>query len=233
MLREVQHVSVAPAHIGIVPDGNRRHAATIGCSVEEGYAAAANKALEVVGWCLDNQVAHLSAFGVSRENIERRSRPELVALHAALLSFCENVRRLPGVGLHLFGDPEGLPSFAPGHTELPAFAALPLPPGVRLVVHLGVNYSAQAEIAAIVDAVRTRGIDAVADDPQAFGLSAGVPPIDLVIRTGGQQRLSGFLPFHTAYAELWFTATLWPAFARDEFFAALDWYGQQERRFGE
>jgi len=96
-----------------------------------------------------------------------------------------------------------------------------------------VNYSAHAEVAAILAAVRVHGLDVVAPSPHEFGVSAGLPPIDLVIRTGGQQRLSGFLPLQTAYAELWFTDILWPEFERPEFLDALAWYARQERRFGE
>lgn len=220
-------------HLGIIPDGNRRYAARVGISTGHGYMRAADKALEVMEWCLHSQIGHVSAFGVSQENIALRPRDEVDGLHAALLYFCERVRRLSGAGLHLFGDPAGLPAFLPGADEFARMALENACDGARLVVHVGVNYSGQAEIMAILRAGRESGFDLVARSPERFGLSAGVPAVDLVIRTGGQRRLSGFLPFHTAYAELWFTDTLWPAFGHDEFLAALEWYARQERRFGE
>jgi undecaprenyl diphosphate synthase len=69
--------------------------------------------------------------------------------------------------------------------------------------------------------------------PERHLLSAGVPAVDLVVRTGGQRRLSGFLPLQTAYAELWFTDALWSELTREAFHGALAWYAGQERRLGE
>ena len=223
-----------PHHVGVIPDGNRRYARQTGVSIEQGYSAAATKALEVVEWCLEAGVRHLSAFGVSQENIARRPRDEISWLHEALVHFCRGVRHMPGVSLHLFGEADGLPAFLRARAELVRFQRNPYTPDVvRMVVHVGVNYSGQAELASLIRAVRDRGLEAVADSPEAFTLSNGLPPVDLVIRTAGGQRLSGFLPLQTAYAELWFTPTLWPALERHEFLHALAWYARQERRFGE
>jgi short-chain Z-isoprenyl diphosphate synthase len=226
--------SAAPVHVGVIPDGNRRYATKTGASVEHAYLAAATKALEVVSWCLDAGVRHLSAFGVSQENIARRPHEEIIWLHEALLSFCRGVRQMPRVGLHLFGEAATLPAFVPARAELARFQRSPsTTSGARLVAHVGVNYSGQAEFAAVIRAIREHGLDAVAASPEAFILSSGLPRVDLVIRTAGEQRLSGFLPFQTAYAELWFTPTFWPELGRDEFDRALAWYARQDRRFGE
>lgn len=222
-----------PYHIGMIPDGNRRYARNAGISLQAGYLAAADKALEVVGWCIQAGIRHLSAFGVSRENIERRPAEEICWLHQALLRFCRGVSELSDATLHLFGDAAALPDFVPGRHEFVRLQKRHCALDARLAVHVGINYSSHAELAAALKAVATNGIDAVAAAPDGFMLSAGVPPVDLIVRTAGQQRLSGFLPFQTAYAELWFTPTLWPEFQREEFSRALAWYAQQERRFGE
>ena len=222
-----------PYHVGMIPDGNRRYARKVGISMAAAYLSAADKALETVDWCAEAGVAHLSAFGVSQENIARRPMEDVLALHEALLRFCRGVVGMPGTALHLFGDPARLPATVPGREELIRLRCCSGPQGAPLVVHVGVNYSGQAELTAALDAARARGIEAVAAAPAAFTLSAGVPPVDLVVRTAGQQRLSGFLPFQTAYAELWFTSTLWPELGRAEFLRALDWYARQERHFGE
>lgn len=222
-----------PYHVGVIPDGNRRYARQTAVSIERGYLAAATKALEVVEWCLDAGVRHLSAFGVSRENIARRPHDEINWLHQALVLFCRGVVAMPRVHLHVFGEAAALPDFVPAREELIRLQQDPCAEVARLVVHVGVNYSGQAELAAVMQAVRDHGFDAVAAAPEDFILSSGLPPVDLVIRTAGGQRLSGFLPLQTAYAELWFTSTLWPELEREEFVHALAWYARQERRFGE
>jgi short-chain Z-isoprenyl diphosphate synthase len=224
---------MTPTHIGIVPDGNRRYARRTGLSTADAYLLAARRAIEVVGWCRDLGVAHVSAFGVSQENIALRPANEVEVLHDALLRFCDDVIALPDVHLHVFGDIDGLARDLTAAPRLLTLGQRTDTGPARLVVHVGVNYSAQAEVSHVLRAVQAHGTDAVVLNPTRYLLSAGVPPVDLVVRTGGQQRLSGFLPLQTAYAELWFSETLWPDITRPEFEHALAWYGRQERRMGE
>jgi undecaprenyl diphosphate synthase len=225
--------SVRPDHIGLVPDGNRRYARKVGLSVGAAYFAAVDKALETIDWCGRSGASHVSAFGVSQENIAARPDEEIAWLHHALLRFCRAVSERSDVHLHVFGEPAGLAPSVPGRSDFIKLADRGPASTDRLVVHVGVNYSGQAELTAVLGAVQRHGAATIAASPYAFTLSAGIPPVDLVIRTGGQQRLSGFLPFQTAYAELWFTSTLWPEFRHEEFLGALEWYAHQERRFGE
>jgi undecaprenyl diphosphate synthase len=145
---------------------------------------------------------------------------------------CERVSRQADVGLHLFGSAAALPSGVPARDELIRLQQSAQSVG-SLMVHVGINYSGRADLDAVQRAVRERGTDLPDGAPACFMLSANVPAVDLVVRTGGQQRLSGFLPVQTAYAELWFTDTLWPELAHDEFRSALAWYARQERHFGE
>lgn len=225
--------STVPYHLGVIPDGNRRHARSAALSVEQGYVAGTAKALDGIDWCLDVGIHHLSAFGVSRENILRRPVEEVRLLHKAVLRFCHAVQRRSDVQLQLFGEPSALPSFLPERDELVSLREQASRGDGPLVVHVGVNYSAGADLAALVQKAQAHGPDVVEASPEQFVMSSGLPPIDLVIRTGGQQRLSGFLPLQTAYAELWFTSTLWPDFTQEEFMHALAWYARQERTFGE
>jgi undecaprenyl diphosphate synthase len=100
---------MVPRHLAVIPDGSRRWARTQGLSIEEAYRAGACKALEVVRWCSDAGVEHLSAFGSSRENIEHRRREEIAAIHAAIGRFCTEVQAIPGVALRVFGGPRRAP----------------------------------------------------------------------------------------------------------------------------
>jgi short-chain Z-isoprenyl diphosphate synthase len=223
---------VTLGHIGVIPDGTRRYASRQRIDLEEAYLLSAGRALEAIAWCRDAGIAHVSAFGVSQENIARRSRGDLRALHAAVVDVCERVARLPDTGLHLFGDAAALSMDVPGRDELIRLQRNADPAG-SFVVHVGVNYSGRAELAAVLRATRQRGLELIDGAPERVLLSANVPAVDLMVRTGGQQRLSGFLPLQTAYAELWFTDTLWPDLTHDEFRSALAWYARQERHFGE
>lgn len=222
-----------PTHIGLVPDGNRRWSRRVGASITQAYAAAADKALEVVPWCHDAGVRHLSAFALSQENVAMRPPSEVAAILPALLSFCRGVRELDYARLELFGERAGLLSALPDWSALFDFEGGPLGNEAALTVHIGVNYSGQGEFLTL--AQRARAVPDEAENNSVLGLmpSGKVPALDLVIRSGGQQRLSGFLPFQAAYAELWFTPTLWPDFARSDFDTALEWYSHQERRLGE
>ncbi len=225
--------SAPPRHVGVVPDGNRRYARRAGISKRDGYLLGVERALAMVEWCRAEGIAHVSAFGASHDNFTRRPADEQYWLHEALVRFCEGVATLPGVALHVFGDAGALPDTLPGRETLVAFERAPRVDGAALTVHVGANYSSESELTALLRAAGAYGIEQVAARPADFLSSAGVPVVDLVVRTGGQQRLSGFLPFQSAYAELWFTATLWPEFRRDELRAALAWYARQERRLGE
>jgi len=221
---------IMPAHIAIVPDGNRRWARRSKKTTSEAYVAAALKALEAAQWVHDAGAQHLSAFALSQENIAMRPSDEVDAIRDGLLVFFEGLRRLPFTQLHLFGDLQGLEQQLPRWRSLLEYDAQSDPD--LLTVHVGLNYSGLAEMRAIADRARGCSPSAVCHAKDLL-LSAGVPNVDLVFRSGGQQRLSGFLPFQTAFAELWFTDTLWPEVTRDDFERGLTWYLQQERRLGE
>jgi len=222
-----------PRHVGVVPDGNRRYARKAGISKRDGYRLGVEGALAVVGWCGEEGGRLGSAVGASHDNFVRRPTDEQQCLDEALVRFCEGVVALPGTALHVFGDAAAVSDGLPGRARLMEFERAPRIADAALTVHVGANDSSESEVTALLRAARTHGVDRVAEAPGDFLLSAGVPAVDLVVRTGGQQRLSGFLPFQSAYAELWFTATLWPEFRRDELDAALAWYARQERRLGE
>jgi undecaprenyl diphosphate synthase len=218
-------------HVVIIPDGNRRWASERGLPVAEGYAAGVAPGLAVVAWALDAGIAHLSAYGSSRDNIEQRSAEQVIGIHAAVHALCVETARMPEVAVHVFGAPERIPSFVPERGALLRLAARP-PAAARLVLHVAVGYSPQDELAALVEAARSPGGERVARDPQRFLQSAGVPPADVVVRTGGRRRLSGFLPLQSASAELCFVDTLWPSFTRDELTAALGVIPMRTRRTG-
>ena len=207
------HARVVPRHLAVIPDGNRRYARKHALSYADGYMAGARMALQVVYWCLDAGIEHLSGFGSSVDNLTQRPPEDGRTIRDAVDWFCREARAVPGVSLAVFGEPEGSAGLVTG-----ADPTTDGPASGRLVVHVARWYSGRHDVAAVAAAVPHCGAETVVRSSRS---------------TGGQRRLSGFLPLQTAYAELYFLDTLWADLTADEVRGALRWFAAQERRFGE
>jgi short-chain Z-isoprenyl diphosphate synthase len=230
-----------PRHVGVIMDGNRRWARSIGLvDVAHGHRRGADKIVDLLGWCDDAGVSVVTLFLLSTDNL-RRPEPELTAL----LQIIEDVAvDLSGPGrrwqVRAMGAPEVLP---PETVAVLKQAEEDTRGRPGATVNLAVGYGGRREIA---DAVRsllsehaTRGtsledlVDSLDVEHIAEHLyTAGQPDPDLVIRTSGEQRMSGFLLWQTANAEFHFTDVYWPDFRRVDFLRALRDYSARHRRFG-
>jgi short-chain Z-isoprenyl diphosphate synthase len=231
-----------PRHVGVIMDGNRRWARSIGLEdVAHGHRRGASKIVDLLGWCDDAGVQVVTLFMLSTDNL-RRPEPEL----SALLRIIEDVAvDLSGPGrrwkVNAMGAPEVLP---PETVAVLKQAAEDTRDRPGATVNLAVGYGGRREIA---DAVRsllaehaTRGtsledlVEVLEVEHIAEHLyTRGQPDCDLVIRTSGEQRISGFLLWQTANAEFHFTDVYWPDFRRVDFLRALRDYSARHRRFGE
>jgi short-chain Z-isoprenyl diphosphate synthase len=230
-----------PRHVGVIMDGNRRWARSIGLEdVAHGHRRGADKIVDLLGWCDDAGVAVVTLFMLSTDNL-RRSESEL----SALLRIIEDVAvDLSGPGrrwkVRAMGTPEVLP---PETVAVLKQAEEDTRDRPGATVNLAVGYGGRQEIA---DAVRSllaehaeRGtsldelVEALEVEHIAEHLyTRGQPDPDLVIRTSGEQRLSGFLLWQTANTEFHFTDVYWPDFRRVDFLRALRDYSARHRRFG-
>jgi short-chain Z-isoprenyl diphosphate synthase len=230
-----------PRHVGVIMDGNRRWARAIGLEdVAHGHRRGAEKIVDLLGWCDDAGVQVVTLFLLSTDNL-RRPEPELTAL----LEIIEDVAtELSGPGrrwqLRAMGALELLPPETAAVLKR-AEEDTRGRPGAS--VNLAVGYGGRQEIA---DAVRSllaehaeRGttlpdlVDTLEVDHIAEHLyTRGQPDPDLVIRTSGEQRMSGFLLWQTANTEFHFTDVYWPDFRRVDFLRALRDYSARHRRFG-
>ena len=230
-----------PRHVGVIMDGNRRWARAIGLEdVAHGHRRGADKIVDLLGWCDDVGVSVVTLFMLSTDNL-RRSESEL----SALLQIIEDVAvDLSGPGrrwkVRAMGTPEVLP---PETVAVLKQAEEDTRDRPGATVNLAVGYGGRQEIA---DAVRSllaehaeRGtsldelVEALEVEHIAEHLyTRGQPDPDLVIRTSGEQRLSGFLLWQTANAEFHFTDVYWPDFRRVDFLRALRDYSARHRRFG-
>lgn len=177
----------------------------------------------------------MSVFGLSCENMERRPQKQLDALQEGAIQFCDMAID-SGLKVRPFGklnEFEGKAKYKKLYNRLRKLQSIPIAPD-DFVIYVATNYSGQIqhELGEFMDQLYARGFEEVRRDPMRYLLSGGVPPVDLAIRTGGEQRTSGFLPFQMAYAELYFTPVLWADFDQHEFKKALAWYRRQTRNFG-
>lgn len=227
-----------PKHIAFIVDGNRRWARNRGISVEEGHRRGAENICRALEWCEAAGVQITTWWLLSTDNLSRSAGElrELVDIIRGLVRLLATSRRWR---IRHLGDPAMLPSSLA--TELKE-AAGSTGDVLRPQVNLAIAYSGRADI---VEAVRTivlrkalMGPDAdapleVTEERIAEALSTrGQPDPDLVIRTSGEHRLSGFMSWQTSMAELHFCPALWPDFRRTHLESALGDYAARKRRFG-
>ena len=223
-----------PRHVAIIMDGNRRWARAHGLPEIEGHSAGVGAIRPIVRHAAEIGVEVLSLYAFSRENWGR-SPDEVGALFSILE---EAIRRetddlvSEGVEVRLLGRIDELPDA----TRRSIGRALERTSGGRrMVLNVAFNYSGRTEIVDAIRRIVRAGIPADEVDEQTVApllYTAGLPDPDLVIRTGGEQRLSNFLIWQSAYAELVSTAALWPDFDTDAFDEAISEYARRARRFG-
>lgn len=223
-----------PRHVAIVMDGNRRWARLHGVSEGEGHAAGVDAIRPVVEHAGDLGIEALSIFAFSRENWNRAS-DEVQALFALMEAAIR--RETPdlvrqGVRIRVLGRVAELPETTRQSIQESIDATAH---GKRLALSIAFNYSGRSEI---IDAVGKAVEDGLAptqiteEDIRARLYTADLPELDLLIRTGGEQRISNFLIWQAAYAELYFSERLWPDFDPAEFDTALAEFARRSRRFG-
>ncbi len=230
-----------PQHVGIMLDGNRRWARQAGHSdVREGYRAGGAKTTEFLGWCTAAGIEHVTLFMLSDDNLGRPAEelgPLIEIIEATVRDITAEERpwevqvigsldKLPGSSARVLKEAAGATAGRGG-----------------LKVDVAVGYGGRREI---VDAVKSAFEAHIADggDPaelvERFDVedisrhlySPAAAHTDFIIRTSGEQRLSGFLLWQSAYAEMYWVDCYWPAFRHLDFLRALRSYASRERRFG-
>jgi undecaprenyl diphosphate synthase len=219
-------------------DGNGRWAQKRGLPRAAGHKAGAEAVRRTLQAAADAGVEVLTVYAFSSENW-KRSDEEISDLKGLMRYYVEKeLQRLidERVKLRLIGDYQ---AFGPEMTRQLEAAVERTAPNDRLTLVVALNYGSRAEIAraaAVLAGKAVAGeIDAAAIDETAIGAelsTAGLPELDLLIRTSGEVRLSNFLLWQSAYAELLFTPVLWPDFDEAAFNDALEQYASRQRRFG-
>jgi len=223
-----------PNHVAIIMDGNGRWAEKRGLPRLSGHQAGVNRIIPVVKTFLKNQIKYLTLYGFSSENwnrpeeevqgifriLEERLDKEAAELHRNNIRLCHLGR------LHELSS--GVQAALQRACQLTQH-------NDQMILNFAFNYGGRIEIVDTMRKLIAEQISPKDIDEKVFAAhlyTAGIPDVDMVIRTGGEQRISNFLLWQTAYAELYFTKILWPDFTPKQIGRALEAYSQRQRRFG-
>ncbi len=233
-----------PRHLGLIQDGHRRYAREAGFSNVKGYRLGAAKTEEVLAWCAQLRIPMVTLWWLSTENLSREPDDVAAVLEVIEGKLQEWIQRgwaeRLGIRIRPIGTLELLPASVRRALES---AERTTHDNQRLLLHVGVGYGGRQEI---IDAVKGYLHDSfmrrdppeeivqrlTADMVAKYLYTYDCPDPDLIIRTSGEVRLSGFMLWQSAYSEFYFCDAYWPAFRKIDFLRAIRSYQQRHRRFG-
>lgn len=232
-----------PAHIAIVPDGNRRWARAKGMKYPwEGHKYGIDKFEDLFNWCIELGIPQISLWVLSTENLKNRSIREVVELLRLMKecvkkwvnessSFYKMLEKHE-VQVRFFGDFRQLP---PGLVRLMKKIMKKTEKYHQRIFNILVCYGGKFEITKAVKGLIKRAIESGRIEITEKSIQEHLfvsSDVDLVIRTGGMSRLSNFMTWQAAYAEIYVTNTLWPDFDKKELIKAIKWFNNVQRNFG-
>jgi tritrans,polycis-undecaprenyl-diphosphate synthase [geranylgeranyl-diphosphate specific] len=229
-----------PHHIGVILDGNRRYARKKGLDAKEGHFFGAKKVEELLKWCLQLDIKIMTLYVFSTENFNRTTDEVSRIMELLILKLKEiNENQMiidNKVRVKIIGRREHLSSVI---IDLINLIEEKTKDYNNHLLHIALSYGGRAEI---VDAVKKIAEKVKLDEMDVNEINEkvieknlytkGIPDPDLIIRTSGEERLSGFLLWQGAYSELYFTDIYWPAFRKIDLWRAIRIYQQRERRHG-
>jgi undecaprenyl diphosphate synthase len=225
-----------PTHVAIIMDGNGRWAEARGLSRQQGHRAGTENIRRIIEAFGERGVRALTLYAFSTENWARPRREVNALMRLIPRVIKRELKKLHENGVKLVHVGDLAPLDDNLRTQVEDAIEL-TKDNDRMTVALAFNYGGRAEIveaarAIVHDHVPERRIDEAMLERYMWTARAGLPQVDLLIRTAGDMRISNFLLWQSAYAELYFTPTLWPDFDESEVDRALDAFAQRERRFG-
>jgi len=235
-----QDVSELPRHVAVICDGNGRWARARRLSRRRGHEAGARAVRVLTEICsLLGGIGQLTFYGLSYDNRVKRPRTEVAALYRILRKFLRSERPAiikNNIRFRVVGETGDFPRYLQDEIARSTDVSRD---NTGMVMCLALNYSGRREIAhasrelAQLTATGALSPDDITTEHVAEHLfTAGMPDVDLLIRSGGEVRVSDFLLWQISYAEIYVTDVLWPDFGEDALHDALRWYAKRHRRFG-
>jgi len=223
-----------PQHLGFIPDGNRRWAADRGVSEFEGHAAGYRALREVIKACFEQGVPYVSVYAFSNENWQRGQSEVGSLMQLALQAIANDLDDIAGQGIRcrFLGRRDHLPADVQAALDRAEAQTAKLDRGT---LALCFNYGGQQEIIdavkqCIKDGIQPEKLDEAAIASRLYG--ADIPPLDMVVRTSGEKRISNFMLWRVAYSELFFLDKHWPDMTKQDVAVIIDEYNRRSRRFG-
>ena len=230
-----------PKHIAIILDGNGRWAKQRNLPRSEGHRQGGENLKKLIDVILELEIPYISLYTFSTENW-KRPKSEIQSLWKLLKEFFTKYLeecKQKQICIKVSGDISKLPKAS---QEILNKAVQETKKNKRLLANFCINYGSQQEILRAVNQIIQIKIEQYKNTGKISDIKIKefekhlytypLPSVDLLIRPGGEQRISNFLLWQCAYAELYFTDVLWPDFSREELLKALEWYSGRERRFG-
>lgn len=219
-------------HLGIIMDGNRRWAADRNLPSFEGHQAGYKKIEEVLRWCKDAGIKILTVYAFSTENWRRSKKEVDFLMKLFYLAFTKDIKNLHknNVCVRVIGRRKGLPEKLQKAIEASEKLTKNNTAGI---LNLAINYGGRPELIDAFKKIMKNPPKEITEDVIAQNIyTAGLPDPDLIVRTSGEQRLSGFLTWQSAYSEFYFLKHHWPELSKKDFDDILKDFANRQRRFG-
>ena len=219
-------------HIAFIMDGNGRWAKKRGLPREAGHTRGSEVFRNIVEYCGDIGIDVVTVYALSTENLKNRPKAEidaLMKLFATYFNMFINGEAGKNIDVHFIGDIEPLPD-----NVKEMMRKIESREGeMTQRLNIAINYGGRDELVRAVNGLMSSGKDCVTEDDidSALDTANCVPP-DVIVRTGGEQRLSNFLMWQSAYSELYFSDALWPDYSSKDVDEAVRWFAGRSRRFG-
>lgn len=227
-----------PEHIGIIMDGNGRYAQNKGLKRNEGHKAGAEKLVEISNYCRDLGIKYLTVYAFSTENWKRPAE-EVKGLMELLRAYLKDWKKYFGGKNSRFNVIGNVSQLDPTLQKMIKFVMKETSKETLHTINFAICYGGRDEIVnaakSLSEEVKAGKLNSEDITEELFSkylYTKNLPDPELIIRPGGELRLSNFLTWQSAYSEFWFTDTLWPDFSTDEFDKAIYEYQNRHRRFG-
>lgn len=238
LARQIKQSQI-PRHVGIILDGNRRWAKALGTPAAHGHRKGADHITEVLGWVQEAGVSIVTLWMLSTDNLQRSAK-EIRELLATIVGAVEQLAANPQWQIRVLGDLDLLPDDAAAALRA---AAERTSAHDGMIVNVAIGYGGRQEITrAVQDYLREQAQSGATLEEVASSITVdaitnhmytkGQPDPDLIIRTSGEQRMSGFMLWQTVHTELYFCETYWPDFRRTDLLRALRDFSVRDRRKG-